>query len=88
MAHKHAAIKSLRQARKAAVRNRAAREGLNRLRKQATRAAAAKKPDAAREALRLFSKAADKAVQKGILTRNAGARLKSRLTRAITRTPS
>lgn len=83
MPMKHAAAKAFRQARKAAIKNRAAKDALKTLRKHALRAAAAKRADEARELFRKFGKLADKAVQKGILKHNTGARLKSRLSLAL-----
>ena len=82
---KHAAAKAFRQTLKANARNRAAIGRLKDFRKRALRAAASKDTKGAVEAVRLFGKAADKAVQKGIIKKNAGARLKSRLAVAIHR---
>lgn len=80
---KHAAEKALRKAKKAAVRNRATIGRIKDLRKKALRAAAEKKTDVAKEALRAFGKALDKAAQRKIMTKNAAARLKSRLAKAV-----
>lgn len=80
---KHAAAKALRQSRKAVDRNRAAVTALKKIRKEAHAAITDKNSDAAHAALRRFGKAADKAVQKGILKKNTGARLISRLAKAV-----
>ncbi|OGL72886.1 hypothetical protein A3F28_03700 [Candidatus Uhrbacteria bacterium RIFCSPHIGHO2_12_FULL_57_11] len=82
---KHAAEKALRQAKKAAARNKAVISRIKDLRKKALRAAKEKKADAAKEALRAFGKALDKAAQRKIVAKNAAARLKSRLAKALQR---
>jgi small subunit ribosomal protein S20 len=77
---KHAA-KDMRQAAKRLTRNRLAKTKIKTLLKD-TRAAVAEKKDEKEKLLKESIKMIDKAIQKGILHKNTGARKKSRLMKA------
>lgn len=76
------AKKALKQSFKRQARNKQVTDNVRFLMKS-TRKAAAESKDAAEEKLKHAIKAIDKAVQKGIIKKNAGARKKSRLTKTI-----
>ncbi|MEK7649078.1 MAG: 30S ribosomal protein S20 [Patescibacteria group bacterium] len=79
MAHKHAAIKHLRQTKKRTAQNTNVKKSLTYLRKAALKAIEKKDQ---KEALRLygeFQKAADRAAGKNIIKKNTAARKKSRI---------
>ncbi len=82
MAHKSAALKSIRKTAKRAIRNRTNKRVVKELTK-ASLVAIKQKEATALEKVRAASKAIDKAVQKGTLHANTGARKKSRLMKQL-----
>ena len=82
MAHKKAALKAIRQTAKRAVRNRNNKRAVKELTK-ASLSAIKQKEKTALEKVRAACKAIDKAVQKGTLHANTGARKKSRLMKQL-----
>jgi small subunit ribosomal protein S20 len=78
MAHTHHAIKDIRQTKKRTDKNLKAKRGVKKSRKD-TRVAIDKKDASREQLLKDVIKKIDKAVQKGILKKNTGARYKSRL---------
>jgi small subunit ribosomal protein S20 len=82
MAHKQAAFKAIRQTAKRTVRNRNRKRVVKELTKKSLEAIKAKEKSAL-DQVRAASKAIDKAVQKGTLHPNTGARQKSRLMKRL-----
>ena len=82
MAHKQAAFKAIRQTAKRTVRNRNNKRAVKELTK-ASLVAIQQKEKAALEKVRAACQAIDKAVQKGTLHANTGARKKSRLMKQL-----
>jgi small subunit ribosomal protein S20 len=78
MAHTHHAIKDIRKSKKRTAKNLVVKRDVKRTRKDA-RVAIAEKQDSREELLKQVLKKIDKAVQKGIIKKNTGARYKSRL---------
>lgn len=84
MAHKKAAIKALRKAKKNFERNTIIRKTIKDLRKKAQRALTEKKFDSAKDLYLKLQKAVDKAAKKGGLIKpNTAARYKSQLAKKI-----
>ena len=79
----HAAEKSLRQAKKSVVKNRAMKEGIKKLMKAGRRAIAAGKLDEAKQVALKLSKMVDKAAQQKIVKKNHASRVKSRFAQAL-----
>lgn len=75
---KKAAYKALRQAKKRTARNTSIKRGIDFLKKKSL-GAIEKKEKEAEKLVRDFSKAIDKAIQKKILKKNTGARMKSQI---------
>lgn len=82
MAHKAAAFKAIRQDAKLAARNRSRKRVVRELTKTSL-AAIKQKEQTALEQVRAACRAIDKAVQKGTLHRNTGARKKARLMKRL-----
>lgn len=82
MAHKAAAFKAIRQTAKLTARNRSRRRAVKELTKTSL-AAIKQKEQTALAQVRAACKAIDKAVQKGTLHANTGARKKSRLMKQL-----
>ena len=82
MAHTPAALKAIRQTVKLTERNRARKRAVKELTKRGLAAIKQKEQSAVAE-VRAACTAIDKAVQKGTLHRNTGARKKSRLMRRL-----
>lgn len=82
MAHQAAAFKAIRQDAKRTVRNRSRKRTVRELTKRSL-AAIAKKEQNAIEQIRLAHQAIDKAVQKGTLHPNTGARKKAGLMKQL-----
>ena len=82
MAHKQAAIKAIRQSAKRTERNRARKRAVKELTRTSLDAIKAKSQDALAK-VQAAAKAIDKAVQKGTLHPNTGARQKSRLMKRL-----
>lgn len=76
-------MKALRQAKRRTLRNAKVKAGIDYLRKSVRKAMEAKDAKKAQEFAKDAIKAIDKAVQKSVLKRNTGARLKSRMTKAV-----
>lgn len=83
MAHKAAAIKHIRQAKKRTVSNMAVKKNIAYLRKQALKAIEAKDKEKAVEFMAKVAKAVDKAARVNVIKKNNAARKKSRLAKAI-----
>lgn len=83
MAHKHAAIKHLRQTKKRTEQNVKVKKSLTYLRKAALKAVANKDEKEARKLYTEFQKAADRAARKNIVKKNTAARKKSRILQKI-----
>ncbi len=79
MAHKHAAIKHLRQTKKRTTQNASVKKSLGYLRKAALKAVAKKDAKGALAMYGQFQKAADRAARKNIIKKNSAARKKSRI---------
>jgi small subunit ribosomal protein S20 len=77
------AEKALRQTKKRTLRNAKVKEGVQYLRRTVRKALAAKDVKSATETAKAAIKAIDKAVQNKVLKKNTGARLKSRMVKAI-----
>lgn len=73
------AKKRLRKSKKRALRNKQVKDNIDYLERKARRAIKDKEKEKALGWLNKFIKAVDKAIQKGILKKNTGARKKSRL---------
>jgi len=82
MPHTHSAAKRLRQTKKRTARNRRWKAQVKELVKKSRKLIAAKDP-ATLEAVRIAISTIDRAVSKGILHRNTGARKKARLMRLL-----
>ncbi len=82
MAHKQAALKAIRQSAKLTERNRSRKRAIKELARTSLDAIKQKEQDALKK-VQLATKAIDKAVQKGTLHRNTGARQKSRLMKRL-----
>lgn len=80
---KKAAIKTLRQDKKRALRNSETKENISYLVKKARKLIEAKDKTKAKEVVSKALKALDKAAQKGIVKKNTSARTKSRLTKKL-----
>lgn len=80
MPTQHAAFKALRKSRKNAERNVFIIENVKYLIKHAKKSVDVKNIEKAKELLAQSVKAIDKAIQKGVLKKNNGARKKSRVT--------
>lgn len=80
---KKSAEKALRQAKKRTLRNTRVREGVQYLRRSVRKALASKEVTQAQETAKAAIKAIDKAVQNKVLKKNTGARIKSRLVKAL-----
>ncbi len=85
MAHKHAAIKALRQSARHFVSNQARRRTIEILTRQYRKARADGQTQQAATLLPKLTQAIDKASGRHVLHRNTAARLKSRLMRACSR---
>ena len=83
MAHKHAAIKHLRQTKKRTEENSSVKRNITYLRKQAMKAVKDKDMVAATESFKKMIKAVDKAAQRNVIKKNTAARKKSRLAHMI-----
>jgi small subunit ribosomal protein S20 len=79
---KRSAMKALRQTVKKTERNRQVKEGLTYLRRMSRKALEAKDAKEAAALVSQIVKAVDKAMQHGIIKKNTGARIKSRLIKA------
>lgn len=79
MAHKHAAIKHLRQAKKHTEQNANVKKSLTYLRKAALKAVVKKDQKEALTLYAEFQKTADRAARKNIIKKNSAARKKSRI---------
>lgn len=79
------AEKALRQTKKRTLRNTKVREGVQFLRRSVRKALASKELKTAQETAKATVKAIDKAVQNGVLKKNTGSRIKSRLAKALNR---
>lgn len=75
---KHAAEKALRKSKKAADRNRAAKDQIKKLIKTGHKALAADKLDEARALVPKLAATVDKAARRNIIKRNKANRIKSR----------
>lgn len=73
------AVKALRQAKKRAVRNKARTSAIDHLRRDFRKSMEAGKLDEAKSLSSKIYQAVDKAAGKGIIKKNAAARMKSRL---------
>jgi small subunit ribosomal protein S20 len=80
---KKSAEKALRQTKKRTLRNTKVREGVQYLRRSVRKALASKEMAQAQEMAKAAIKAIDKAVQNKVLKKNTGARIKSRLVKAV-----
>ena len=83
MAHKQAAIKHIRQAKKRTEKNTAIKKNIAYLRKQALKAVESKQKEQALEFMAKMVKAIDKASQRNVVKKNSAARKKSRLATAV-----
>lgn len=83
MAHTLNALKRLRQSERRRRRNRARKSAIRTYSKRVLAAVRAGDAHAARSELARAFKAIDKAVQRGVIHRNTGARRKSALARAV-----
>ena len=83
MAHKHAAIKDLRQTKKRTERNTAVKRNIAYLKKQAAKAVKENDQAGATELFKKLVVAVDKATQRNVIKKNTAARKKSRLALAI-----
>ena len=83
MPNTSSAKKELRKSRSRRLRNRAQRSSLRTAIKKVRTAVAAQDREGAQEALRAASKRLDQAASKNLIHRNAAARTKSRLAKAI-----
>ena len=83
MAHKHAAIKHLRQTKKRTEHNTNVKKSLTYLRKAALKAVSKKDEKEALKFYAEFQKSADRAARKNIIKKNSAALKKSRIVRAI-----
>ena len=83
MAHKSAAIKHIRQAKKRTANNIAVKKNIAYLRKQAMKAVEAKDKEKAAEFMAAMVKAVDKAARVNVLKKNNAARKKSRLAKVV-----
>lgn len=83
MAHKKAALKSLRQTKKRTEFNSAVKKTIGYFKKQATRALEKKEVSQAQEWYTKLQKTVDKAARRNILKKNTAARKKSRLLKKI-----
>lgn len=80
---KQSAMKALRQAKKRAARNKAVREGVLYLRRMTRKALDSKEVQKAEDLTKATIKSVDKAIQKKVIKKNTGARIKSRLAKKI-----
>jgi small subunit ribosomal protein S20 len=80
---KRAAMKALRQTVKKTERNRRVKESIDYLRRMNRKALESKDAKEAKDLATKIVKAVDKAIQQGILKKNTGARIKSRLMKAV-----
>ncbi|HRX53359.1 MAG: 30S ribosomal protein S20 [Verrucomicrobiales bacterium] len=83
MANTKSALKRVRQTRVRTQRNRVIKSNIRASRKKVNAAILSGDADAALEALKAFTSAADKASRNNIIHRNAADRLKGALTRRI-----
>ncbi|TAL19637.1 30S ribosomal protein S20 [Patescibacteria group bacterium] len=83
MPNKPSAKKALRQTIKRHQKNVTAKDSLKKMEKSVIRLAREKKSREAKEALRLLTKALDKAAGRHIISKNAASRIKSRAGRAV-----
>lgn len=83
MAHKHAAIKALRQTAKRTEANTAVKRNITYLRKQAVKAVKDKDIAGATEMFKKMISMVDKAAQRNVIKKNNAARKKSRLAHLI-----
>ncbi len=83
MAHKHAAIKHLRQTKKRTEQNVKVKKSLSYLRKAALKAVTKKDEKEAIKLYTEFQKAADRAARKNIIKKNTAARKKSRILKQV-----
>lgn len=83
MAHKHSAIKHLRQTKKHTAAHVKVKKSLANMRKQAKKAILKNDEQAALKFISDYQKAADRAAQKNIIKKNTAARRKSQLMRGI-----
>jgi len=80
---KKAAAKALRQAKKRTLRNQKVKEGIEYLRRMTRKALESDTVKEAEALAKSTIRAIDRAVQKKVLKKNTGSRLKSRLTKTI-----
>jgi len=83
MPNKHAAIKDLRKNKKRAAHNARIKTNVKALFKKSKELAAAGKKDEAKTAAQKYQQAVDKAVKRGVVTRNQAARKKSQAMKAL-----
>lgn len=83
MAHKKAALKSLRQTKKRTELNTAVKKTIGFFKKQATRALEKKEAGQAQEWYKKLQKTVDKAARRNIIKKNTASRKKSRLVQKI-----
>lgn len=83
MAHKHAAIKHLRQTKKRTEQNTKVKKSLTYLRKAALKAVSQKDDTKALELYIQYQKASDRAARKNIIKKNTAARKKSRILKKV-----
>ncbi len=74
-----AAFKALRRSQKRRLQNHALKLGLKKFNVRLRKALTAKQPDQARDLVRQYTRALDKAVKHGLLHRNTAGRKKSRI---------
>lgn len=80
---KKSAAKALRQSKKRAERNKQIKKAISWLKRQFLKAINDKKEKEAKDLYFKIQKEVDKAVQKGVLKKNTGSRIKSRLFKKI-----
>lgn len=80
---KKAAFKALRQSKKRMARNLKIKSGLKKITKESRRLIEAKKIEEAKKSILQSIKKIDKAISKGIIKKNTGARKKSRLMKKL-----
>lgn len=83
MAHKHAAIKHLRQTKKRTEQNVKVKKSLTYLRKAALKAVSQKDEKKALELYAQYQKTSDRAARKNIIKKNTASRKKSRILKGI-----
>jgi len=83
MPNKQAAFKALRQSKKRTVRNLKTKDRLKKMIKESRKLIDNKKNDEAKKAVLQSIKVIDRAISKGIVKKNTGARKKSRLMKKL-----